>query len=110
MKLLLDENLSRRMIPFLQADYPGSTQIALLGMERATDREVWEYAKANGFVLVTKDSDFHELSVLLGAPPKIIWMKGGNQSKAVMLNELHLNRTAIEKALIEDDKICVEIY
>ena len=91
-------------------DYPGSTQIALLGMERSTDREVWEYAKANGFVLVTKDSDFHELSVLLGAPPKIIWLKSGNQSKAVMVNALLANRTAIEKALIEDGKICVEIY
>jgi predicted nuclease of predicted toxin-antitoxin system len=110
MKLLLDENLSRRMIPFLQTDYPGSTQIALLGMERSTDREVWEYARTNGFVLVTKDSDFHELSVLLGAPPKVIWLKSGNQSKAVMVNALLANQTAIEKALVEDGKICVEIY
>lgn len=58
MKLLLDENLSRRIIPFLQNDYPGSTQIALLGMERANDLEVWRYAKDNHYVIVSKDSDF----------------------------------------------------
>ena len=37
MKLLLDENLSRRVVPFLQTAYPGSTQVALAGMERASD-------------------------------------------------------------------------
>jgi predicted nuclease of predicted toxin-antitoxin system len=57
MKLLLDENLSRRLIPFLQQDFPGSTQVALIGLERADDGEIWEFAKANGFVIVTRDAD-----------------------------------------------------
>jgi predicted nuclease of predicted toxin-antitoxin system len=57
MKLLLDENLSRRIVPFLQGDYPGSTQVALLGMERMADREIWEYARQNNFVVVSRDSD-----------------------------------------------------
>ena len=43
MKLLLDENLSRRLIPFLQQDFPGSTQVALIGLERADDGEIWEF-------------------------------------------------------------------
>ena len=47
MKLLLDENLSGRLIPFLQQDFPGSTQVALMGLERADDREIWEFANAN---------------------------------------------------------------
>ena len=72
MKLLLDENLSRRIVPFLQADYPGSAQVALLGMERTSDREIWEYAKVDDFVIVSRDSDFHELSLLYDAPPKVI--------------------------------------
>jgi predicted nuclease of predicted toxin-antitoxin system len=41
MKLLLDENLSRRLIPFLQHDYPGSSQVVLLGLEAASDNVVW---------------------------------------------------------------------
>jgi hypothetical protein len=37
MKLLLDENLSRRLVPFLQEAYPGSSQVVLLGLEQASD-------------------------------------------------------------------------
>ena len=53
MKLLLDENLSRRLIPFLQHDYPGSSQVVLLGLEAASDSVVWRTAKDHGFVIVT---------------------------------------------------------
>jgi predicted nuclease of predicted toxin-antitoxin system len=66
MKLLLDENLSRRLVPFLQNAYPGSSQVVLLGMESASDREIWQTAKENDFVVVTRDADFEELSVVLG--------------------------------------------
>jgi len=58
MKLLLDENLSRCTVPFLQDVFPGRTQIALLGMENTDDRTIWRYAKDNDFMIVTKDADF----------------------------------------------------
>jgi predicted nuclease of predicted toxin-antitoxin system len=44
-KLLLDEHLSRRMVPFLQHGYPGSNQVVLLGMASASDTDVWQKAK-----------------------------------------------------------------
>ena len=72
MKLLLNENLSRRFVPFLHAYYPGSNQVVLLGLEKASDREIWQYAKNHDYVIVTKDSDYHELSILYGAPPYTI--------------------------------------
>jgi hypothetical protein len=53
MKLLLDENLSRRLVPFLQHDYPGSNQVVLMGMESASDKEIWQRAKEDGYVIVT---------------------------------------------------------
>jgi hypothetical protein len=56
MKLLLDENLSRRLVPSPQDRYPGSTQVALVGLERADDRTIWKYAKDNDFVIVTRSS------------------------------------------------------
>lgn len=110
MKLLLDENLSRRLVPFLLNDYPGSTQIALLGMERASDREIWDYAKTQGFVIVTRDSDYYDLSTIYGPPPKVIWLRTGNPSKATTLSALLNHRGAIEEALLEEDKACIEIY
>lgn len=110
MKLLLDENLSRRIVPLLQVEYPGSSQVALLQLETATDHEIWEYAKTNGFIIVTRDSDFHELSTLYGAPPKIIWLKTGNQSKTFTLRSLIDHKDDIFAALLQNDKHCIEIY
>jgi len=66
MKLLLDENLSRRLVPFLQHDYPGSNQVVLLGMESASDKEVWQKAKDDDYVILTRDADFQELSLVWG--------------------------------------------
>lgn len=109
MKLLLDENLSRRMVPFLQGSYPGSSQVALEGLERADDHVVWTYARDKGYVIVTKDSDFHELSLVRGSPPKVIWLRVGNSGKANLIRLLTENVAAI-KAMLADDGIgCVEI-
>ncbi len=71
MKPLLDENLSRRAVPFLQDAFPGSTQIALLGMENTDDRTIWRYAKDNDFMIVTKDADFFEMASIISweCPP-----------------------------------------
>ncbi len=110
MKLLLDENLSRRIVPQLQVEYPGSSQIALLRLEAATDREIWDYAKAMDFVIVTRDSDFHELGTLYGAPPNVIWLKTGNQSSAATLRNLLDRKEAIFDALLQNEKGCVEVY
>ena len=70
MKLLLDENLSRRLVPFLLHDFPGISQVVLLGLESATDTQVWQTAKNQGFVIVTRDADFEELSLVWGGHPK----------------------------------------
>ena len=110
MKLLLDENLSRRLVPFLQGEYPGSMQIALMGMEQASDREVWEYAKAGEFVIVTRDSDYYDFSTLYGQPPKIVWLRTGNQTKATTLSILLNHKGTIEQALLKENKACIEIF
>ena len=109
MKLLLDENLSRRIVPFLQADFPGTSQVALECLERKSDLEVWRYAKDNGFVIVSKDSDFYELSLIHGTPPKVIWLQVGNVSKAAIMKLLLDRREGIERLLADPDIACVEI-
>lgn len=109
MKLLLDENLSRRIVPFLQTAFPGSSQVALLGLESASDSEIWQYAKTNDFVIVSRDSDFQERSLVAGHPPQVVWLKIPNRSKTIVLNILLDHHTEIEHALIEQDRACVEI-
>jgi predicted nuclease of predicted toxin-antitoxin system len=109
MKLLLDENLSRRIVPFLQADFPGTSQVALEGLERASDLDVWQYAKDHDFVIVSKDSDFYELSLLHGSPPKVVWLQVGNVSKSAVMQLLLDNRETIARLLADPDTACVEI-
>lgn len=110
MKLLLDENLSRRIVPVLQENYPESSQVALLGLEGGDDRSLWEYAKQQGYVLVTQDSDFHEMSVLYGFPPKVIWLKCGNQPRKVIAGRLLDHCEAVEQFYTDEKKSCLEIY
>lgn len=67
MRLLLDQNVSRRLADSLSDLYPESTHVALCGLEQADDRDVWEYARAEGLMIVSKDTDFHPDTV----PPPI---------------------------------------
>jgi predicted nuclease of predicted toxin-antitoxin system len=87
MKLLLDENLSDRIIDKIIDLYPDSAHVKTLALTNTDDSLIWEYAKANSFVIVSKDSDFHQRSLLYGHPPKFIFLRIGNSptSKIVQI-------------------------
>ena len=78
MRLLFDEQLSEALVQKLADVFPGALQVRLLGRGGAPDPDVWEMAREHGCVLVTKDEDFHRLSLLRGAPPKVVWLRIGN--------------------------------
>jgi len=78
MKLLFNHNLSPKLVNRLADLFPESTHIYTLGMDQADDREEWSYAQNNGLTIVTRDSDYNELLVLQGFPPKVIWIRRGN--------------------------------
>ena len=78
MKLLLDQNLSPRLVRTLEAVYPGSSHVRLVGLRDADDAVVWEFARDHDFIIVSKDSDFHQRSFVFGFPPKVIWIRRGN--------------------------------
>ena len=78
MKLLFDHNLSPRLIHRLSDLFPDSSHVLLHGLSEVDDQEVWGFARIEGFTLVTKDSDFSDLTTLRGWPPKVIWLRTGN--------------------------------
>jgi predicted nuclease of predicted toxin-antitoxin system len=80
MKLLFDQNISYRVVKGLETIFPLAKQIRELNLENSTDREIWEYAKREGYTIVTFDSDFYDLTLVLGIPPKVIWLRFGNTS------------------------------
>jgi len=75
-RLLFDENLSRRLVQRLAGLFPGSSHVATEGLIQSPDTAVWEYAKAHHFAIVTADADFYELATAFGPPPKVIWLRG----------------------------------
>ena len=98
MKLLLDENLSRRLVPALQARFPGSSQVSLLGLERATDAQLCEHAARHGFVLCSKDDDFHRLVAARDYLPRLVHLALGNVGNDAVLVALLAAADALHAA------------
>ncbi len=78
MKLLFDENLSFRLARELAYVYPESAHVRDVGLLGAEDRRIWEHAVEHGFILVSKDTDFYQRSLVHGSPPKVVWLRVGN--------------------------------
>lgn len=95
MKLLFDENLSPALSALLADQYPGSIHARECGLARAADTAIWQHALAHGLVIVSKDEDFHHLSFLRGAPPKVIGLSLGNCSTATIIRLLRERATEI---------------
>ncbi len=74
MKLLLDENISYRILNSLASVFPGSIHVSKEGSVKS-DVEVFQYAKRNDFTILTFDEDFYDLQLIKGFPPKIIWLR-----------------------------------
>ena len=85
MKLVFDQNLSHKLVDRLQGDFPDSTYVAAVGLDTATDQQVWEFARTHRYAIISKDSDFRQLAFLHGSPPKVIWLRVGNVSTARLL-------------------------
>jgi predicted nuclease of predicted toxin-antitoxin system len=102
-KLLLDENLSRRMVPALEARFPGTSQVSLVGLQSATDREVCDFAAAHGFVIVSKDDDFQRLVAARRYRPKLIHLALGNATRDDVLSALLALADRLEAALATDE-------
>jgi predicted nuclease of predicted toxin-antitoxin system len=79
-KLLFDQNLSFRLVSWLEEGYPRSEHVGAVGLAEASDREVWEYALRGRFVILSKDTDFMQMSFVYGAPPKVVCIQRGNCS------------------------------
>lgn len=110
MKLLLDHNLSHKLVPKLADLFPETTQTRLLDFGRIGDTELWFYARTHGFILVTKDSDLPEIAIRRGAPPKVVWLRMGNCSVSAVERALRRNQRAIEDLAKNPERIVLEIF
>jgi predicted nuclease of predicted toxin-antitoxin system len=110
MKLLFDQNLSFKLCRMLADLFPDSNQIRMIGMAEAADRAIWEYAKAHDFILVSHDADFADMATLYGPPPKVIWLRCGNQPTNVIERRLRDHEEAVKAFERDQTAACWEIY
>lgn len=80
-----------------------------MGLAEADDRAIWQHAKANAFVLVSQDSDFADMTALYGPPPKVIWLRCGNQPTHAIEGLLRDHAQAIIAFDQDSTATCLEI-
>lgn len=115
MTLLLDANLSYRMLPRLRELFPGATHVREHGLQSASDDDIWNFAAANALAIVTRDVDFLERSVIRwmrGQPaiPKVIRLNIGNASTADALAYLLSVAPQISSFLADPNRPHVDFW
>ena len=73
-RFLIDENLPATLATKLPVVCMHATDLG----EQPTDTFLWEYARGEGWSLLTKDTDFFDRLTLIGPPPKVVWLRTGN--------------------------------
>ena len=110
MKLLLDANLSWRMVTVLKQHFEDCFHVDNIGITiPAKDREIWEYAKFNDLIIVTNDEDFVDFANVKGAPPKVVLLRTGNQSRLFISNLLIQRKSDIEQLIDSAETGLLEI-
>ncbi|HBB90086.1 MAG TPA: hypothetical protein DC047_20990 [Blastocatellia bacterium] len=110
MKLLFDQNLSFKLCHQLSDVFPESSQVRLVGMAEYDDQQIWQYAKTNDFIIVSQDVDFADMATLYGPPPKVIWLRCGNQPTESIEKRLRDHTEAITSFDQDSTATCWEIY
>ena len=102
MKLLLDENLSDRIISRVADLFPDSTHIKAVGLREADDFVVWEWAKKHGFTIVSKDTDFRQRAIVFGHPPNV-HMATRRDCQTGLITNLLRSRYQVIRQFIESE-------
>ena len=110
MKILLDQNISYKIIKKISQHYSEVTQVGRLGMAQTDDGMIWQFARTHGYVIVTFDTYFHERNLISGEPIKVIWLRCEDTSTDNISNILINNQQAILEFYQSEDFICLELY
>ncbi len=90
--------------------FPDSEQVRRAALENATDDAIWAFARREGFTIVTLDADFADIAALRGAPPKIIWLRCGNQPTEFVAHLLRDHAALIANFTGDGETACLELY
>ncbi len=111
MKILVDQNISFRLLLLIVKEFPQAMHIKALGLTNASDHQIFFFARQHGFEgVITQDEDFYSLLLEHSKPPKVIWLRTGNCSTRYLADTILRNATLIHDFLADDSQDCLEIY
>ena len=112
MKLLLDANVSWRLVSILKKHFEDCTHVDYIPELDfpAKDTKIWQYAKDHGYTIITHDNDFNNLIATKGFPPKIIWIRQGSYKRKATADLLIDAKAEIENLLTSEDCGLLEIF
>ncbi len=109
-KLLLDENLSKKLLGYLLPSFPDSIHVSDKALINTVDKLIWDFARDNSYAILTKDTDFNYLSTVYGCPPKVIRLNCGNQTTTYIAMLLR-SKAELIKMFLQTAEVCLlEIY
>ncbi len=109
MKLLFDQNLSPKLPARLADLHPDSDHVLNLGLDQASDEDVWDFAQTNGFTIVTKDTDYPNLVTHRGHPPKVLWLRIGNCTTRQVEDAIRADDTTVQAFATDPNAGVLEI-
>ena len=111
MKILIDANISSRLVSRIQLVFPEVEHVKTLGLMTANDFSIFMYARQNGYdAILTLDEDYSNLQLTHGIPPKIIWLRVGNCSTNTLAQIMLANADTIYAFLFDSHLECLEVY
>ncbi|MDQ2792464.1 MAG: DUF5615 family PIN-like protein [Bacteroidota bacterium] len=110
MKLLLDENLSPKLVRHLAQAFPDSVHVRDVQLDARQDITIWQWARANSFTILTQDDDFFLLAQLRGQPPKVVCLRFGNRGVRDIADQLQRQRLLIVEFISESEAPCLELF
>ena len=111
MKILVDQNISFRLVQRIQSSFSEIEHVKSLGLINADDFDIFMSARNLGFAaILTQDQDFQNLILEHNSPPKVIWLRIGNCSTPLIAEVILRNSALIKEFIDAGDQDCLEIY
>ena len=107
MRLLFDQNSAISCLPSCQTSSPAQLRF---GCSTSGRRTIARSGRSGGFAIVSLDADFAELAQLRGPPPKVIWLRCGNQPTHFVADLLRRQAAAVQDFGIDTETACLELY
>jgi predicted nuclease of predicted toxin-antitoxin system len=108
MRFVVDNQLPPRLSKFLEEAGHDSVHVAMVGMDTADDRALWDWARREDRVVVSKDEDLLFLANRPGDTGRLIWVRLRNCRREALVEAFSRSLPAVVAALGEGQRV-VEI-